>query len=140
MAIAPTDFTPEDALVAIMIAQSASDETMRTSELLTIERIINHLPAFRAFDTNRLTDISNSVLDLFADEDGLEAFWDAVRAALPAHLLETAYALACDVAAADGKLPEPQLRFLEEIRYELDLDRLHTAAIERATRARHMGV
>ncbi len=140
MAIAPEDFTPEDALVAIMIAQSASDETMRTAELVTIERIINHLPVFADFEIDRLKDISNVVLDFFADEEGLEAYWNAVRAALPERLFETAYAIACDVAAADGQAREAELRFLEEIRYELDLDRLHAAAIERAARARHMTV
>ena len=44
----------------------------------------------------------------------------------------------CDVAAADGTLDEAELRLLEEIRYELDLDRLHAAAIERGARARHV--
>ena len=140
MAFSANDFTPEDALVAVMIAQSASDETMRTAELLTIERIIDHLPVFAEFDIERLKDVSNVVLDLFADEDGLELFWNAVRAALPDRLSETAYAIACDVAAADGTIRDPELRFLEEIRYELNLDRLHAAAIERAARARHMRV
>jgi hypothetical protein len=49
-----------------------------------------------------------------------------------------AYALACDVAAADGTLGETELRLLEEFRYELDIDRLAAAAIERAARARHV--
>ena len=39
---------------------------------------------------------------------------------------------------ADGKLGEAELRLLEEIRYELEIDRLHAAAIERGARARHM--
>ena len=63
-----------------------------------------------------------------------------VRDALPDRLYETAYALACDVAAADGSIYGPEARMLEEIRYELDLDRLHAAAIERGARARHMTV
>ena len=46
--------------------------------------------------------------------------------------------LPCDVAAADGSLPESELRLLEEIRYELNIDRLHAAAIERGARARHV--
>ena len=61
-----------------------------------------------------------------------------IKGALPDRLNETAYALACDVAAADGKLEETELRLLEEIRYELVLDRLHAAAIERGARARHL--
>ena len=70
-------------------------------------------------------------------EDGLDALFGLIKEALPEKLYETAYALACDVAAADGKLPEVQLRFLEEIRHELNIDRLHGAAIERGARARH---
>jgi len=33
-----------------------------------------------------------------------------------------------------------ELRLLEEIRYELNIDRLHAAAIERGARARHMTI
>ena len=36
--------------------------------------------------------------------------------------------------------PASELRFLEEIRYQLEIDRLHAAAIERGARARHMKV
>ena len=41
------------------------------------------------------------------------------------------------VAAADGRLLEAELQMLKEIRYELNIDRLHAAAIERGARARH---
>ena len=57
---------------------------------------------------------------------------------LPERLWETAYALSCDVAAADGKLGQDELRLLEELRDELVIDRLHAAAIERGARARHL--
>ena len=136
----PPSLTPQDALVAIMIAVSASDATIRTSELVTIERIVNHLPVFGGFDVDRIKTISQTVFDLFEDEDGIAALLGLVRAALPERLFETAYALACDVAASDGKLGEAELRFLEEIRYELNIDRLHAAAIERGARARHLTV
>ena len=137
MPLAPTDFTPQDALVAIMVAMSASDEAIRTSELLTIERIVNHLPVFSDYDTNRMKDVSNTVFDLFAEEDGLDQLWEATRQTLPERLYETAYAMACDVVAADGTARENELRLLEEMRYELDLDRLAAAAIERAASVRH---
>ncbi len=130
----------EDALVAVMIAVSFSDEQIRTAELMTITQIVNHLPAFADYDADRIGQVSRTVMDLFAEEDGLDALFGLVREALPAKLNETAYALACDVAASDGRLGEAELRLLEEIRYELDLDRLHAAAIERGARARHMTV
>lgn len=138
MSLLPNDYTPADTLVAIMITISASDETIRTSELVTIERIINHLPAFADFDIARLKDISNGVLDLFAEEDGLDILWERVRATLPERLFETAYAMACDVAVADGKVLESELQMLEDMRHELNIDRLSAAAIERGARARHM--
>mgnify|MGYP001822017742 CR=1 FL=1 len=133
-------FDPQDALVAMMIAVSASDETMRTTELVTIERIVNHLPVFRDYDQDRIAEVSRTVLSLFSEEYGLDALFGLVRDALPERLNETAYALACDVAAADGTLHEPELRLLEEMRYELEIDRLHAAAIERAARARHLAL
>ena len=138
MADLPHSWTPEDALVAVMIAASASDETIRTAELVTIESIINHLPVFGAYDTDRLKDVSSAVLDLFTEEDGLDALFGLVRDNLPERLFETAYALACDVVAADARAGQSELRMLEELREELNIDRLAAAAIERAARARHM--
>ncbi|MEJ6392549.1 tellurite resistance TerB family protein [Gymnodinialimonas sp. 2305UL16-5] len=132
--------TPEDALVAVMVGISVSDETIRTSELLSIEQIVNFLPVFGNYDADRMRRVANIVFDLFEDEDGLDALFGLVKEDLPEHLYETAYALACDVAASDGKLAQPELRFLEELRYSLGIDRLHAAAIERGARARHMTV
>lgn len=129
--------TPQDALVAIMVAVSASDENIRTAELVTIERMVNHLPVFAGYDQDRIRFAAQTVLDLFEEYDGLDALFGLVRAALPEKLYETAYVLACDVAASDGRLGEQELRLLEEIRHELNIDRLAGAAIERAARARH---
>lgn len=129
--------TPQDCLVAVMIAQSMSDGNMRTQELLTIENIVNYLPVFASYDSDRIKPVAQMVFDLFSEEDGLDALLGLVRENLKESLFETAYALACDVAAADGKAGEAELRLLEEIRYELDIDRLHAAAIERGARARY---
>jgi hypothetical protein len=99
---------------------------------------VNNLPVFAAYDIDRMNVMAQVVFDLFEQEDGLDALFGLIRDNLPERLYETAYALACDVGAADGLLREPELRLLEEIRYELDIDRLHAAAIERGARARHM--
>ena len=128
----------QDSLVALMIAVSASDEDIRTTELIKIQSAVNLLPIFASFDIDRISTISQTVFDLFEQEDGLDALFGLIRDALPERLFETAYALACDVAAADGTLEEAELRLLEEIRYELNIDRLHAAAIERGARARHL--
>jgi tellurite resistance protein len=140
MADLAVSMTPQDALVAVMIATSASDEALRTTELVTIERIVNHLPVFKGYDQDRLRRMGQTVFDLFEEDDGVAALFGLVRDALPEKLFETAYALACDVAAADGNLGQGELRLLEEMRYELNIDRLAAAAIERGARARHRTV
>jgi tellurite resistance protein len=121
-----------------MIAVSASDENVRPVELVKIDTAVNNLPIFADYDEDRVRRVASVVFELFEQEDGLDALFGLVRDNLPEHLNETAYALSCDVAAADGKLQESELRLLEEIRYELNVDRLHAAAIERGARARHL--
>ncbi len=130
--------SPQDALVALMMAVSVSDENIRTSELVTIERIVNHLPIFGSYDADRMQVAAQIVFDLFEEEDGLDALFGLITDALPEELFETGYALACDVAAADGLLRQEELQMLMEIRYQFGIDRLHAAAIERGARARHM--
>jgi hypothetical protein len=63
-----------------------------------------------------------------------------IAAALPVPLRETAYALACDVVAADRGASQSELRLLGMLRERLELDPLVAAAIERAARARHRAV
>jgi len=139
-----TNSTPslssQDCLVAVMIAVSASDEDIRTSELMTIQSIVNHLPIFSDYDVDRIKTVAAMVLDLLSEEEGLDAFFGLIRSSLPEGLNETAYVIACDVAAADGKMGQEELRMLQEIRYELSIDRLHGAAIETAARARFQTV
>ena len=106
--------------------------------MVKIQSAVNNLPIFAEYDIDRLNIISQTVFDLFEQEDGLDALFGLVRDHLPSELNETVYALCCDVAAADGLIFEPELRLLEEMRYELNIDRLHAAAIERGSKARHM--
>jgi hypothetical protein len=47
--------SPQDALVAVMVAVSVSDETIRTAELVKIEQIVNNLPVFGDYDADRTT-------------------------------------------------------------------------------------
>ena len=137
MTLKSTDFTPEDTLIAIMIAVSVSDDSIRTSELVSIERMVNHLPVFADYDMDRIKQVSNALFDIRAEEEGLDILSATVRSTLADRLFDTAYAMACDVVAADGTAREGELRLLEDMRYELNIDRLLAAAIEAGARARH---
>jgi tellurite resistance protein len=127
-----------DCLIALMIAITVSDGDVPTSELVKIQSAVNHLPIFARYDIDRINLVANLVYDLFENEDGLDALFRLILDTLSERLYETAYALCCDVAAADGNIRETELRLLEEMRYELNIDRLHAAAIERGARVRHL--
>ncbi len=126
-----------DALVAVMITTSAADEQLRTEELLSITRLLEQMPAFDNYDPANVKNVSAVVFDMLEVEDGLNAIVGLVKEALPSGLNETAYALACDVAAADNAVKMQELRWLEILRNDLEVDALAAAAIERAAQARH---
>ncbi len=124
------------ALIYTMVIVSAADSDVPDAELRIIGDIVGDLPAFRGFDRSELPRVLNDCTDLIGREDGLEETLKAIKTALPAKLRETAYAIACDLAAADGEATQEELRVLELIRRRLNIDRLIAAAIERGARAR----
>jgi hypothetical protein len=54
--------SPQDALVAVMVACSASDQDVRTAELVAITRMVNHMPIFATYDPDRIQRVSRIVL------------------------------------------------------------------------------
>lgn len=125
------------ALIYTMVLVSAADADMTDNELNSFSDLVRVLPVFRDFDRNRISEVSESCIALLQDEDGLDKALDTIKEALPPKLRETAYAIACDVAAADAHVTQEELRLLELLRHALEIDRLVAAAIERGARARH---
>ena len=129
--------SPEAALIYTMVLAAAADGDMTDGELRAIEEMIVFLPAFRDFDIKSIAGIASDCTDLLAKENGLDIAFRRIKGALETgRLHECAYALACDVVAADGKVTQDELRFLELLRDAIVVDRLTAAAIERAARAR----
>ncbi len=123
------------ALIYTMMLVAGADREMTDAEMHVVGDIVNHLPAFQGYDGKRLTlDLKECAALLGADQ-GLEETLKAIRKALPAKLRETAYAVACDVAAA-GNAGQEVLRLLELLRHRLGIERLVAAAIERGAQAR----
>jgi tellurite resistance protein len=124
------------ALIYVMVLVSAADRNMTDAELRMMGEIVNFLPIFRDYDPGLLPNTATACAELLDSEDGLDRAFGLIKRSLPPHLRETAYAVACDVAAADGEPHQEVLRLLELIRHRLDIDRLSAAAIERGARAR----
>lgn len=125
------------ALIFTMVLVAAAEGVMTDAELETIGRQVRYLPVFRGFDHDRLTAVGRNCAELLRREDGLDLACDMIAEALSPPLRETAYAVACDVAAADGALADEEINLLDLLRRRLNLDRLVAVAIERAARARH---
>lgn len=127
---------PHGALIYTMVIVTGAEASMGETEMAIIGDIIEHLPVFYGFDRQQLPAHLNGCAELLGGEDGLEQTLAAIKAALPVRLRETAYAIGCDLVAADGRATQDELRVLELIRHRLDIDRLAAAAIERGARAR----
>jgi tellurite resistance protein len=132
-----TRFTVQEALVCAMVLMAAADQQMSDAELGMMARMVQELPAFSEFHPSEIEGVTETVLSLLGEGDGLDRAVAMIRDSLPMRLRETAYLLACEVAAADGEATQEELRFLQDFRIGLDMDRLIAGAIERAAKARY---
>lgn len=132
-----TRFNPQEALICSMVLMAVTDQRMSDRELAAMSRLVRELPVFSDFMPSEIDRVTEIVLRLLGREDGLDRAYALIREVLPSRLRETAYLLACEVAAADGDPGQEALQFLQDFRIALDLDRLIAGAIERATRARY---
>jgi tellurite resistance protein len=130
-------FSAQDALLAAMMLTAAADGAVTPDERLAIAAQAARLPAFDGLDERRIADMGLVIAEVIQEEDGVDQVLRLMVETLPVTLRETAYALACDVAAADGEIALEEMRLLEMIRHELAIERLAAAAIERGARARH---
>ena len=129
--------SPQDALIYLMVVTASADTQMSELEYARIDSLISRLPVFQGYDRVQLPAVANACVDLINSGTDIENVLDMAIAALPDRLQDTAYVLAVEIASVDLKLEQEELRFLEMVRDRLKLDRLVTAAIETAARARY---
>ncbi|HLU91239.1 MAG TPA: tellurite resistance TerB family protein [Pedomonas sp.] len=124
------------ALVYLMIVVAGSDGRLGTPEMQAIGRMVKEWPVFENFNVELLIPLSRDCGTILNTDDGLETVLGLLQTAIPQELCETAYCLACEVAAADGEVDQDERQVLDALRNTLGLERLAAAAIERATAAR----
>ena len=129
--------TPQAALIYAMITTSAVDRTISDAELQRMGFIVRQLPVFANYEHDWLVREAQDCGKILGKSGGLDRVLALIDASLPENLRETAYALCAEVAAVDMDMKAEELRFLELLAAELELDKLTCAALERAVRARH---
>ena len=132
-----TKLDAAEALVCTMVLVAAADGGMTDRAIGVMAWQVQTLPAFRDFSTERLKVATEAAVELLNEDDGLRQAARLVRGVLSPKLRETAYALACEVVAADEVAGQQALEMLALVQAELHLDPLVAAAIERGVRARH---
>ena len=138
--LARESLTPEEALICTMVLVAAADGAITDREIGTMAGQVQTLPAFHDFSAEGLGAATEATIHLLEEDEGLSHAGTLIRSALEPRLRETAYALACDVVAAEKIHSQPILRMLELVMQELRLDPLVAAAIERGARARHQRI
>lgn len=138
--LARTGLDAQEALICTMVLVAAADGGITDREIGVMSGLVQTLPAFHHFSSERLDHAAEAAINLLREEDGLAHAGQMIRAALEPRLRETAYALACEVVAADRFHGQTILQMLELVMNELHLDPLVAAAIERGVRARHQRV
>ncbi len=138
--LARTGLDPQEALVCTMVLVAAADGAITDREIGVMSGLVQTLPAFQDFSSERLEAASEAAIGLLEEDEGLEHAGQMIRDALEPRLRETAYALACEVVAADRHAKQTVLRMLELVMAELRMDPLVASAIERAARARHQRI
>jgi tellurite resistance protein len=126
----------EAALIYTMVIVSASDSDMTDSELMAMGDLVRHLPVFREYEPSMLLETARSCGDILSEDEGMTTVLGIIKESIPKPLHETAYAIAIEVAAADGSASPEELRILEMLRHQLGIDRLIAAGIERGAQAR----
>jgi tellurite resistance protein len=135
-----SELTPEEALICTMVLVAAADGAITDREIGVMAGLVQTLPAFHDFSSERLDSATEAAIALLGEDEGLSHAGQLIRDALEPRLRETAYVLACEVVAAGKGASQPVLRMLELVMQELRLDPLVAAAVERGARARHQRI
>lgn len=133
----PTTLNPHAALIYVMVVVSAADARMSDAELHTIGETVRSLPAFKGFKDDKIIPVARECAAILQEREGLDAILGLVKEALTPAMRETAYALALDVALAEAPVHPEENRILQRLRSEFEIDRLTSAALEKAATVRH---
>ena len=133
-----SELDPQEALVCTMVLLGAAETGgISDREIGVMATLVQTLPIFAGFSSERLQHAANAAVRLLREDDGLQHAGRLIRNSLSPRLRETAYTLACEVVAADDNPGQVILQMLQFLADELKLENLTIAAIERGTRARY---
>jgi tellurite resistance protein len=127
----------QTALVYVMILTSAADRKMGDHELARIGEIVRRWPVFHGFNLEMLVPMATDCASIAGEDQGVQTVLGLIGSAVPDELAETAYLLACEVAAVDTQFLKSEMQLLKLLREALGIDRLTGAALELSAQVRN---
>lgn len=127
----------QEGLIWTMVLAAGADRDLSPAEVDAMRDLVEHLPVFRGFRVDRLPKVTESCATALGADGGLDKVAAFIRKTVPRRFGETAYALACDMIAAERKVHDMEIGVLDLLAELFDIDSLTCAALETAARARY---
>ncbi|OIP38119.1 MAG: hypothetical protein AUK47_12555 [Deltaproteobacteria bacterium CG2_30_63_29] len=101
-----------DALIETMLLMVAANGTVNDGEMNELSKVVSEHPIFKGFDTEAVAQSFSKAFEALAVE-GFEKRMEAIADALGTHHAQLlAFALACQVCFADGRIDETEFALL----------------------------
>ena len=110
--------TKEEAFAAIPLAAIAADGVITEEEANGLIVSIIRMKLYRGYDGRQLGNILNKDVNIIKKQ-GLDALVNMAKDSIPADLKTTAFAIAADLALADGEIAKEEKDILTKIHVAL---------------------
>lgn len=132
------EFTPQEAVLALLYFATASDGYVSDDEATLVNMAIGKMELFRSYPSEVVRRMFVSIGRKFREGDVHECF-QAIRDAVPQHLIPTVFSIVADLVMADGDFDESEQQFLERLYQLFDLDPNLVHMILQVMSIRHRG-
>jgi hypothetical protein len=125
---ASPQLTLAEAIGSLLVAAIAVDGTVTTSEAVRIGDVLGTCHLLRQAGNGSTQAIAHRAIVLLT-EYGLPAILTGCARVIPSDLRPTVFALATDLALADGRMSDRERAFIDELQIVLGIDDATTAKI-----------
>ena len=113
--------TVAEAIAGLLVAAVAADGVITTDEAARIGELLTASPLLRTRADGSTREVGEHAVALLT-EYGLPAVLAGCAKAIPSDLRATTFALAADVALADGRISDREKAFIDQLQVALRID------------------
>ncbi|PSB15973.1 Tellurite resistance protein TerB [filamentous cyanobacterium CCP1] len=121
------NLSPAEAVAAITLVIVASDGHLSTEEVNSVWPILSRMQLFRSYSSDVVVRMFNKLAGILSRQ-GIDAMLQLAKASLPFELGPTVFAIAADLALADGTVTSEEEAVLERLYQILEVP--HETAIQ----------